>query len=182
MFFFIKITKKLFCLLFFFSVAAQEMNSNNLISQNNEWEFISDQVMGGVSFGKKQFFIEEGHQCLRLTGFVSLENKGGFIQIRHKLIKKNISADGISIRARGNDQEYRIHIRTKYTLLPWQYYSSSFIVNQDWKDINLNLKEFKRSGLLLPKNINSNNILSIAIVAFGKEHKVKIEASEIRFF
>ena len=92
------------------------------------------------------------------AGYFRIENKGGFIQIRHKLIKKNISADGISIRARGNDQEYRIHIRTKYTLLPWQYYSSSFMVNQDWKDINLNLKAFKRSGLLLPKNINSNNI------------------------
>ena len=49
-----------------------------------------------------------------MTGELSLENNGGFIQFRTKL--ENHPADksfsGVKIRVRGNDNEYSIHIRT----------------------------------------------------------------------
>ena len=51
------------------------------------WEFITDQVMGGVSFGKKQLLEEKNFSFIRITGFVSLENNGGFIQARRNLNK-----------------------------------------------------------------------------------------------
>ena len=89
---------------------------------------------------------------------------------------------GITINSRGNDKEYFIHIRTKFTLLPWQYYQGNFSVNSEWQEIKINLSEFKRSGVLLPKYIKPQHILSVAIVAFGKKHRVNLEVSEIAFY
>ena len=46
----------------------------------------------------------------------------------------------------------------------------------------LDLTKFSRSGALLPKKINSKHIISIAIVAFGKKHRVNLDISEIAFY
>lgn len=169
------------CTLFFKKLYAEEMLIDSFNNGNQEnWEFISDQVMGGVSFGSYQIINEESISFLRLTGFVSLENNGGFIQVRKNL--KNIKNDdfkGIKVKSRGNDTEYFIHIRTKFTLLPWQYYQGKFFVNSEWQEIKLNLSEFKRSGSFLPKSINPSTVKSIALVAFGKEHRVNVDLSEI---
>ena len=65
------------------SVKADEILIDNFINKNQKnWEFISDQVMGGVSFGDYKIISEENVSFIRLTGFVSLENNGGFIQVR----------------------------------------------------------------------------------------------------
>ena len=172
------------CILFSKKLYAEEMLIDNFNNSNQEnWEFISDQVMGGVSFGSYQIINEENISFLKLTGFVSLENNGGFIQVRKKLkTKKSANFNGIKIKSRGNDIEYFIHIRTKFTLLPWQYYQGKFFVNSEWQDIKIDLSEFKRSGALLPKDIKAQHILSVALVAFGKKHRVNFDVSEIAFY
>ena len=171
-------------ILFTKKIYALEMLIDNFNNDNKEnWEFISDQVMGGVSFGNHQILKEENTFFLKLTGFVSLENNGGFIQVRKNLKNlKNQSFKGIKINSRGNDKEYFIHIRTKFTLLPWQYYQGKFSVNSEWQEIKINFSEFKRSGLLLPKNVKAQHILSVALVAFGKKHRVNLDVSEIAFY
>ena len=173
--------------MFFFSskLFSEEMTFENFKnnSSSKNWEFISDQVMGGLSSGTYKIFEEENENFLRLTGQVSLENNGGFIQVRKKVIaafKKDVK--GIKITSRGNETEYFLHIRTKYTLLPWQYYQLKFKVSKKWETYNLYLKDFVRSGSLLPKKINPKHINSIAIVAYGREHYVKLDVSEIKLF
>ena len=54
-----------------------------------------------------------------------------------------------------NNTDYFIHIRTSFTLLPWQYYQGKFSTNGNWQDIRLDLSEFSGSGIFLPKNIKS---------------------------
>ena len=171
----ILITKKLY---------AEKMLIDNFNNDNQEnWEFISDQVMGGVSFGNYEILNEGNTSFLKLTGFVSLENNGGFIQVRKKLKNMlDMNFKGIKINTRGNYIEYYIHIRTKFTLLPWQYYQGKFSVDGKWREIKINLSEFKRSGVLLPKYIKPQHILSVALVAFGKKHRVNLEVSEIAFY
>ena len=171
-------------ILFTKKLYAEKMLIDNFNNDNQEnWEFISDQVMGGVSFGSYEILNEGNLSFLKLTGFVSLENNGGFIQVRKKIKGlKNMNFKGIKINSRGNDKEYFIHIRTKFTLLPWQYYQGKFSVNSEWQEIKINLSEFKRSGSLLPKNVKAQHIVSVAIVAFGKKHRVNLEVSEIAFY
>ena len=51
------------------------------IDSGNNWRYVSDRVMGGVSDG--QVFLEQDGDVIyaRLTGNVSTRNRGGFIQL-----------------------------------------------------------------------------------------------------
>ena len=187
--FFIDVHKILFNLykfIFLFFILTQEAVGNTIFKDNFEnpkkWQFISDQVMGGISTGKVEFFNENNNLYARLTGNVSTENKGGFIQIRRKLEKSSLKgAKFIEITAKGNNQNYFIHLRTSGTLLPWQYYQISFKVVNDFKIFKLPINEFKRSSVFLSKQINPENITSIGVVAFGRDHSADIYIKEINF-
>ena len=185
MIFFKLITTYIFYFFFSTYVFCKEMIFEDFSknSEENNWEFISDQVMGGISSGSFNILKETDIRFLRMTGKVSLENNGGFIQVRKLVdvpIKKNIT--GIRLKAKGNKEDYFIHLRTKFTMLPWQYYQLKFTVDENWKSYNLNFDEFTRSGALLPKAINPKHIKSVAVVAFGKKYDVVIDIAEIRFF
>ena len=71
------------------TLAGQTMTFDNFMTDPAaRWEFITDQVMGGVSSGKLEFKTDTTNRFARMTGNVSLENKGGFIQFRRKVNKK----------------------------------------------------------------------------------------------
>ena len=91
------------------------------------------------------------------------------------------NAKNIEVLAKGNNEKYFIHLRTSFTILPWQYYQSSFVVENNFKSFVLPLSDFKKSGYLLPTRINPNNIKSIGIVAFGKDYNAELIVKEISF-
>ena len=105
-----------------------KLNNPNLTNQSQQWKFITDQVMGGISTGKVKVENINGIKCYRMTGNVSTKNNGGFIQIRAKLYPEIDTKDyeGIYIKVYGNDKNYNLHLRTGLTLAPWQYYSYTF--------------------------------------------------------
>ena len=147
------------------------------------WKFITDQVMGGVSTGNLEFRNEANKKFARMTGMVSLENKGGFIQFRRKVIgqfDKNLS--GLLVSLRGDGEVYYIHLRTSGTFLPWQYYQASFKSEKKWKTVKIPFSEFRKSGWILSDNINPKNINSIGIVAFGKKQFVNIDVKKISLY
>ena len=170
-------------ILFTKKLYAEKMLIDNFNNDNQDnWEFISDKVMGGVSFGNYEILNEDNLSFLRLTGFVSLENNGGFIQVRRKLEKLNLEGSKfIEIVAKGNNQNYFIHLRTSGTFLPWQYYQISFKVLNSFETFKLPISEFKRSSVFLSKRINPKNITSIGVVAFGRDHSADIYIKEINF-
>ena len=179
---------KIITIFFIFIFSYNNVNAKDLMFENFDnqkkvqWKFITDQVMGGVSTGRYEFKEENKIKFLRMTGKVSLENNGGFIQVRRKVIKdKFMPFKIIFLNARGNNLDYYVHLRTTFTVLPWQYYQAKFNVSKNWKTFKLNLTDFKRSGVLLPNKINTNHIKSIALVAFGKEHEVELDVSNIGF-
>ena len=63
---------------------AQDMFKDNF-SNNEQWRYIADDVMGGVSTGNVEYNIIEEDVIAVLKGNVSTENNGGFIQIRRDL-------------------------------------------------------------------------------------------------
>ena len=147
------------------------------------WQFIADTVMGGVSNGEVQFLREGSDTYARMTGTVSTENKGGFIQVRTAMsprIPKN--ARGIRLIVRGNNQRYFIHLRTSGTILPWQYYQAAFEVSREWSEVRLPFVDFRPSGIFLRKLPMPENIKSLGIVAFGRDHIVEIDALEVSFY
>ena len=149
---------------------------------NTNWKMITDQVMGGISQGQFNYQKIGDDNAIILTGSVSIKNNGGFIQIRRNLDDVNLNnVKKVTIIAKGNDEKYFIHLRTAFTVLPWQYYQSSFVVENNFKSFVLPLNNFKRSGYLLPTRINPNNIKSIGIVAFGKDYNAELIVKEISF-
>ena len=149
---------------------------------STQWKFISDNVMGGVSTGSINYVIKEGNSSAYLSGNVSTKNNGGFIQIRRSLKDIDLSkAKYIKITAKGNNQKYFLHLRTSGTILPWQYYQISFEVKEEYKEYILQIKEFKKSGSFQPSMVNSKSISSVAVVAYGRDHKADIHVKEISF-
>ena len=87
---------------------AQDMFKDNF-SNNEQWRYIADDVMGGVSTGNVEYSIVDEDVIALLKGNVSTENNGGFIQIRRDLKDINLeNANSVKLVAKGNSQKYYI--------------------------------------------------------------------------
>ncbi|RBI86615.1 NADH ubiquinone oxidoreductase [Rhodosalinus halophilus] len=144
-----------------------------------EWRFFTDQVMGGVSTGEATI-VQDGRPALRLTGQVSTENRGGFIQARKELPEGlPDDAQALRITVRGDGQRYFLHLRTTGTLLPWQYYQAGFEAPQDWTELRVPLSAFAPSGRLLRRELRPEAVRSVALVAYGRDHEARVELARI---
>ena len=129
--------KNIYKIFFIFFVFTFEAKSKMLVLEDlrnpgntiggQEWYFVTDGVMGGVSEGSAKLDKVEKTKCHRMTGNVSTENNGGFIQIR-TLLKPKINIndyEGIFAYVYGNNKNYSFHIRTG-NLLPGNIIPISF--------------------------------------------------------
>lgn len=97
-----------------------KLENPGITSQGEKWSFFTDSVMGGLSEGRANISNIQDIQCYQMTGNVTTEKNGGFIQIR-TLLNPLINAkkyEGIYIKVYGNNKNYSLHLRTKLTLAP----------------------------------------------------------------
>ena len=163
------------------------MGENKLIDDfsnesQNRWQFFTDQVMGGISEGNASLVSDKSGQYVRLEGSVSTANNGGFIQIRTDINEGTYEAKGIIIKAKGNGEDYYIHLRTSGTVLPWQYYQISFPTSKNWSEIKLPFANFERSSSWISKKITGDKIRTLGIVAYGKNHNAKLDVAYLSFY
>ena len=163
------------------------MGENKLIDDfsnesQNRWQFFTDQVMGGISEGNASLVSDKSGQYVRLEGSVSTANNGGFIQIRTDINEGTNEAKGIIIKAKGNGEDYYIHLRTSGTVLPWQYYQISFPTSRNWSEIKLPFANFERSSSWISKKITGDKIRTLGIVAYGKNHNAKLDVAYLSFY
>jgi hypothetical protein len=161
-----------------------KLNKPGTTTQGERWSFFTDGVMGGLSEGQATINNIDGIKCYQMTGNVTTENNGGFIQIRallNPLVNANIY-DGIYIKVYGNNKKYSLHLRTKITLAPWQYYSYKFIAKNEWTEIRAPFKDFDKSNFYQPKNLSNQNIKSIGLVAAFDDFYANICLSEIGLY
>ena len=175
-------------LLILFFILVNKINAMDLLqkieSENSskKWEFVSDKVMGGISEGKFEILKDKKNNFLRLSGSVSTENNGGFIQIKSNFDIDEDNFNGIRIKARGLPSEYFIHIRTSFLLLPWQYYSGKFVVSEVWEDHEILFEDFEKSNFYQPSLFSSSDIKSIGFVAFGKNFEAQLDILKAELF
>ena len=149
------------------------------------WEFISDQVMGGVSTGRVSLERDDTARqtVLHLRGSVSTKNNGGFIQARLKLPQRlPKGSQGFELRVKGNGQTYYLHTRTGGTILPWNFYQASFEATPDWQTLRIPFDTFKAQGFFLRKTLLADAIKSVAVVAFGRDHTADVLVASIGFY
>lgn len=144
------------------------------------WNFVGDQVMGGVSEGEVVFVTDAEHSFAQLTGEVRTENNGGFIQIRRKF-KDGLPIDSkaLHMRVRGNDEQYFLHIQTTDAGRPWHYYQAGFNALSEWHDVVIPLRAFQASVEALPDTIDPTKVRALGIVAYGRDHAADISVSRI---
>ncbi len=156
----------------------------NMNLLDGDWRMISDQVMGGVSDGRLQREQVLGRQALCLSGRVSTENNGGFIQMALDLTAANgpdaSGYDGIKLWVMGNQQEYNVHLRTTSLWLPWQSYRASFFAVPEWQQITLPFASFEayRTG----RALDLTKLKRIGLVAIGRDFDAQLCVSEIQLY
>ncbi len=153
-----------------------------------EWEGFTDQVMGGRSEMSSRIVNDAGETRLLMQGDVTLQNNGGFIQMRLKLAQRPSSYDGssykgirITVRGKAGDGYY-LFLRTRQTRFPWKYYSAGFSVTDEWQTVDLEWDRFNPGNYGRMDSLKPDQLLSVAITAAFKEFSPVLEVRDISFF
>ncbi len=130
------------------------------------WRVFSDRVMGGVSDARADLEVVAGRSALRLSGRVSLERNGGFIQVARGLEGEQFDATkfgGLQLIVCGVPGSYFVHLRTADTRAPWQYYGAVLAVTPTWQNVALPWRAFSPESLREP--LDPSTLQRIGIVA-----------------
>ena len=87
---------------------------------------------------------------------------------------------GVRLWVKGNEQTYYVHIRTQQTLLPWQYYSSSFKVSAEWTKVDLSFDDFEPQSIR--EKVDLSGLSRIAIVAAKKAFQADVCVGRVEFY
>ena len=76
---------------FMCSKSNAEIVFTDKFNKKDGWNFVTDQVMGGISTGTFKYEKIENDYVVKITGNVSTKNNGGFIQIKKNLNNINLT-------------------------------------------------------------------------------------------
>ena len=149
------------------------------------WRFIKDQVMGGKSDGFMTLkeATSENFDFISAKGNVSTDG-GGFLMFRKEIDTNNLSTySKVKFKARGNNEKYFIHIKTKGSIFPWVRYLGEFEVTDKWQDFEIEFTEFVRYSNKRPKknNLNPKKIKLIGVEASGRDFEMDIDITSMSF-
>ena len=152
------------------------------------WQLVTDGVMGGVSRGALRFETDQdGTGFARMTGTVSTANNGGFIQFRAgvdfaRLVDRGVDPTGLRLRVRGNGETYYVHLRTRANRRPWHYYAATFPTSADWQQVDLPFSRFRHTAGLTDTPPEVRDIISIGIVAYGRDHAADLSVADMTIY
>ncbi len=146
-----------------------------------KWDFVAYRATGGVV----KIEEHEGRACLHLSGAVTPRDRTGFVQARRVLQtrRRPLDAhayDGVHLTAKGNGETYAIHLRTRDTRYPGQYYHAEFPTTGRWQEVRLPFKRFLPTAAA--RALDPALLTSIAVVAGGRQLSADIHVDEIGFY
>ncbi|MGB3408022.1 MAG: CIA30 family protein [Jannaschia sp.] len=148
-----------------------------------DWEYVADTVMGGVSQGR--IIREElaGRAATRLTGLVSLDNNGGFVQMAFDLLRDGSAFDassfsGLEMEVLGNGETYDLRLRTDQLTRPWQSFRAEFVATSDWTKVRLPFDTFEphRTGVMFDPAC----LRRIGVLAIGRAFEADVAVASVR--
>lgn len=148
------------------------------------WRLFTDGVMGGVSQGSLSVAAVDSRPCLRLSGDVSLDNNGGFVQMALDITEQDAGvADayrGVLIDVYGNGETYNMHLRTAQTRLPWQSYRISFDAPPVWRTLHLPFTGFQ--PYRTSEALQVAELRRIGVVAIGRAFHADLCVGRVAFY
>lgn len=149
-----------------------------------DWDYVGDDVMGGVSRGQARSETVAGRRATRLTGDVSLDNNGGFVQIAFDLAGGALfdatAFAGIEIDVLGNGERYDMRLRTDALTRPWQSFRTEFTASPDWSTCRLPFGDFEPHRT--DATFDPARLRRIGILAVGRAFQADIAVAAIRLF
>lgn len=146
------------------------------------WRGFTDRVMGGVS--NANFDRDEigGRPCMRMTGDVTRDNGGGFVQMAYYFgDSKDASAyRGLELLVYGNDEDYNVHIRTADCGWHDQSYRATFRATPEWQTIQLPWSAFEPNGVRT--ELDTTTLQRIGVLGWMRDFKADLALGEIALF
>lgn len=132
------------------------------------WRCFTDRVMGGRSDATASVSDVQGRRALRLTGQLSLENRGGFVQVARQLGERGALFDAthfhaIRLTVCGHAPATLIHLRSADTIFPWSHYAAAFTLPAAWGQVDVPFAAFEPSGMAKP--LDRSALTRIGVVA-----------------
>jgi len=149
------------------------------------WSITNDGVMGGVSEG--QWDITDDFSVF--SGFVSLDNNGGFSSVRAEFRPVDLSgADGIQIRVRGDGQRYSFNLRDIHSWLSYRVtFETELQADDEWETILIPFEDLipTRFGNQIPSAdpIDLTNVWSMSVlISDEQEGDFRLEMADLSIF
>lgn len=138
------------------------------------WIAISDQVMGGISISEVRQAERHGSACTCLSGRTSLENNGGFAQMKLEIDPAELSADyrGLFIELCGPAHDYNLNVKTTQLDKPWQSFRTTLAVEPQWTRFVVPYAQLRPHRTDL--ELDPATIRSVAVIAIGEAFDVDV--------
>ncbi|MEM7709217.1 MAG: CIA30 family protein [Pseudomonadota bacterium] len=150
-----------------------------------DWRYVADKVMGGVSRGRSECVEIDGREAVRLTGQVSLENDGGFVQIATDLAPDATPLDasdwtGLELDLYGNGEVYEARLKTSDLTRPWQSYRLAFAAPTAWTTIRVPFGDLEAYRTDAPLDLTQ--LRRLGLVAVGREFEADLAVAALRLY
>lgn len=157
-------------------------NRDGTAAIGTQWRGFTDRVMGGRSDMQVGYREHDGQASLAMRGQVRLDNNGGFIQARVPLSADGGNFDasdyaGVALRVRGAAGPYYLHLRTRHTWRPWQYYRAAIDLGPEWRELVIPFSDFE--GRSIRRELDLTALRTLGVVAYGEAFEADIEVARI---
>ena len=149
------------------------------------WTIVNDGVMGGRSNSDVEL---TGEDTALFTGYLSLENNGGFASVRGRFPTLDLSAyEGVNLRVRGDGRSYQLRFRMNGSIDGVAYGTEFETKAGEWTEISLPFTRFQPSlrgyrprgaGPLDPSRIQQVTFL----IGDKKEGPFRLEIAWVRAY
>jgi hypothetical protein len=149
------------------------------------WRGFSDRVMGGVSDAQFGRDVIAGRRCIRLTGTVTRDSGGGFVQMALYLGGRNRPFDGsawsgVELEVFGNDEDYNVHVRTSDCGWYDDSYRYSFRAPARWSTLRIGWSEFVPNSVRAP--LDPSRLERIAVLGWMREFEADIALAALSLY
>ncbi|MEO8443663.1 MAG: CIA30 family protein [Gammaproteobacteria bacterium] len=157
----------------------------DILAPKARWRGFSDRVMGGVSDAAFASSMVDGRRCIRLTGRVTRDQGGGFIQMALDLGTRDSGFDGsawagVEMLVYGNDEDYNIHVRTADCGWYDQSYRATFHAVPRWQRVRVPWTGFVANDITLP--LDAARLQRIAVLGWMREFEADIALAEMALY
>lgn len=155
------------------------------IAEGVVWHGFSDRVMGGVSDATLSHDAVGGAHGLRLTGHVTRDHGGGFVQMAADLGGTGRALDassyaGVEALIFGNGEDYNIHIRTADCSWYDESYRATVHAGPQWQRIRIRWDAFEPHGVHLP--LDPSHLRRIGLLGWMREFDADLALGELSLF